>query len=96
MAKRKKHMHLDICERQSKDGYSRCRTCKGKVALVCLRGNWVADQEPFKADEHFKHLPKSEQDLLGYDGAEFEIHDEISGHYCPRCNKLVSFSFNEC
>lgn len=56
-----------------------CSECNGETALVIADGEWKVDYESPLCDS-----------LGGY----AEIREEITGHYCPNCRKLVSLSLN--
>lgn len=74
-----------ICfgEHLDTDGYSRCSKCNSKTILVATSGQWDVDAEPFKdGEETSKDTP--EEVFVG----------EVSGHYCPKCEMLVSLSYN--
>lgn len=66
------------------DGYHRCNECETKTILVTPVGEiWEADEEPYKPGEE----------------AEVNICPEIfvgelSGHWCPKCEMLVSLTYN--
>lgn len=66
------------------DGYHRCNECDTKTVLVTpISEMWEVDSEPYKPGEE----------------AEVEICPElcvgeISGHWCPKCEMLVSLSYN--
>lgn len=58
---------------------NRCPTCSTETVLVISDCEWKVDYENPRAEEL---------------GGSVEIHEEITGHYCPDCQKLVSLSLN--
>ena len=69
-------------EHKDDDGYSRCNACGEKTILVLPHGDWLADEEPYKNGE-----PIELEERAIWVG-------EVSGHFCQKCNMLVSLSYN--
>lgn len=57
----------------------RCPKCNSRTVLVVAPEWWQVD-------------PDSENAELADD--EYNVVEEITGHYCPSCGDLVSLSFN--
>jgi len=77
---------LSICingEYVDDDGYTRCSRCKSKTILVSPFSAWQVDSEPFKSGEEIELE----------DGDEICV-DEVSGHFCKKCDMLTSLSYN--
>jgi hypothetical protein len=70
-------------ERTGKDGYCRRRECDAKTMLVATTGHWEVDEETFESGED---TPEGTPDEV-YVG-------EVSGHWCPECECLVSLSYD--
>jgi ribosomal protein S27AE len=65
-----------------------CPFCGDKTMLLVAPGFWDADEEAAIeaiGEQRFEEEYK-------YDGVA--IHDELTGHYCGKCEKLVSLSLN--
>lgn len=57
----------------------RCPSCRVVTILVSAPSLWsVPDQE---------RTPKPLPDVA-------DVHEEITGHWCPKCERLVSLSLN--
>lgn len=66
------------------DEANRCPSCGEKTALIIAPPYWRTDSEAFESGERApKNFPE-----------EVEVHDEITGHYCMECERLVSLSLN--
>lgn len=77
------HVTLNLGETDA-GGYHFCNECGSKTALVTTSCCWEIDEEPFASGE-------VDADLAHRDVTTW---DELSGHYCPTCDRLTSFSFN--
>ena len=65
------------------EGHHRCNTCDTKTLLVTAPCEWEIDEEPYKSGENSaEELPDSV--FVG----------EVSGHWCSKCEMLVSLSYN--
>lgn len=62
-----------------------CPFCGDKTVLLVAPGLWdaVEDSEGMTEERYQEEF---------YDGVT--IHDELTGHYCGKCEKLVSLSLN--
>ena len=66
------------------DGYNRCAQCDTKTVLVTpVCETWEIDKEPHKPGEQCEVKIPPEV-LVG----------ELSGHWCHKCDMLVSLSYN--
>lgn len=63
--------------------YYRCNECNSKVMLVSSCGEWQVDEECYKSGED---TPEDVSDMV--------FVGEITGHWCPICEMLVSISYN--
>jgi hypothetical protein len=79
------HLTFQFGETDSHDGYHRCNACKTKTMLISSPMNWSVDEEPYRADERI------ETEV----GDNVDIPAEVTGHFCPDCNKITSFSVNQ-
>ena len=70
-------------EHRDKNGYFICNECGSKTMLVATSGEWGVDEEGFKSGEE---TPEGTPEAV-YIG-------EVSGHWCPDCEILVSLSYN--
>ena len=70
-------------EHVDSEGYTRCNECKSKTILVFPCELWQADSEPYKSGEEI-----TDEDL-----SEIFV-GEVSGHWCPKCEMLISLSYN--
>ena len=70
----------------------KCLTCDSRTALVSFFSEVSVDQEPFEDGEFAADSPESE---AGEEIPEsVTIREELTGHYCLKCGKLTSVSFN--
>lgn len=71
----------------------RCLVCDARTVLVSFGGNADVDSEPFESGEYADDTPESKQ------GVEIPtdvfVNDEITGHFCIRCDALTSLCLNE-
>lgn len=70
-------------------GESKCPECNGKTVLVCAPERWSPDAA---SAARFHGGDEDEGDEMVLEGVM--INEELSGHYCPTCQKLCSVSFN--
>ena len=70
-------------EHCDEEEYCRCNKCNSKTMLVTTSGEWGVDEECFKSGED---TPESTPDTV-YVG-------EVSGHWCPECEMLISLSYH--
>ena len=63
--------------------YYRCRKCNSKTMLVSTSGEWGVDEECYKSGED---TPEDVPDAV--------FVGEVSGHWCPGCEMLLSISYN--
>ncbi len=63
----------------------KCPMCDGKTVLVTFPGN----VEPHEGDDNAEAFAAA-----GGGDDWIELHEEVSGHFCPACHKLVSLSLN--
>ena len=85
MGTRKIYGMTMTCNREHTDGdgYARCNACGSKVMLVVSNHFWETDSETFKNGEESP------------DGTPADVFiGEVSGHWCPTCEILVSLSYN--
>lgn len=76
---------IAICfgEHVDADGYHRCNKCDTKTILTTASGYWGVDEEPYRPGEE---SPADTPDEV--------FVGEVSGHWCPQCEMLVSFNYN--
>lgn len=73
-------------------GDGRCATCGFRTVLVSFTGDANVNQEPFESGEFPEDSPEAKE---GIDIPEdVYINDEITGHFCIKCDELTSLSFN--
>ena len=60
----------------------KCDTCGEETVLVLCGPHWEVDQE-------------SSPDIDRDEEGEVVIGDELTGHYCVKCGRLTSISFNQ-
>lgn len=66
--------------------YYRCTECDGKAVLVSAGATWwQIDDEPYKHGEYVNDLEEEMPDGV-------ECDPEITGHFCLKCNKLLSIN----
>lgn len=68
----------------------RCPDCGAKTVLAIAESNWTVDSEPYGDQDE-------DNESVGdrfYDGVEVGHDAEITGHWCPECDKLCSLSLN--
>lgn len=65
------------------ESYHRCNECNSKTMLVSSCGEWAVDEECYKNGED---TPTGVPELV--------CVGEVSGHWCPTCEMLVSISYN--
>jgi ribosomal protein L37AE/L43A len=64
-----------------------CPFCGDKTVLVVASGLWEADEETA-----VEAVGRDRYDDEFTDGVT--VHDELLGHYCGTCERLVSLSLN--
>jgi len=64
-----------------------CPFCGDKTVLVVAPGLWEADQESSVEQVGEERYEKEFSDGV-------MVHDEITGHFCGTCERLVSLSLN--
>lgn len=57
----------------------RCPTCDNPTMLITPCVSWNVDQD--------EDVPRDLPD-------EVEVYDEVSAHYCERCDRITSLSLN--
>lgn len=72
-----------VPEVTKEDGYLYCGKCGTKLMLVISPECWDVDDEAFKDGED---SPKYCPDNV--------IVGEVTGHFCSKCNRLTSLSYN--
>ncbi len=65
------------------DNYYRCNECNSKTMLVSSYGEWAVDEECYKSGED---SPEGTPETV--------FVGEVTGHWCPTCEMLVSISYN--
>ena len=67
------------------DGYHHCNECNDKTMLVSpiAAGEWAVDEECYKSRED---SPEDVPDQV--------FVGEVTGHWCPTCERLVSITYN--
>ena len=70
----------------------RCDHCDSRTVLVSFYGNASVDQEPFESGEYSEDSPESKQGIEIPD--DVYVDDEISGHYCIKCDALTTLCIN--
>jgi len=65
------------------DGFHRCNKCDEKTILVTTSGYWGVDEEPYKSGEQLQGGELPDEVFVG----------EVSGHWCPGCEMLVSLHY---
>jgi Zn finger protein HypA/HybF involved in hydrogenase expression len=66
-------------------GKSVCNTCNSRTFLIIAGSDWDIDREGF---EESGHNPADASDHC------VMVREEITGHFCPQCEKITSLSFN--
>lgn len=71
--------------------------CGHRTILLTLAGGtiWYADEDPYQSGEHDEDIASKEELALVenlVDGVELDT--ELSLHYCPVCETIVSFCAN--
>lgn len=64
-----------------------CPFCGDKTVLIIAPGLWDVDEE-----STIETVGEDRYDNELIDGVT--VHEELTGHYCPKCDKLVSLSLN--
>jgi hypothetical protein len=77
-----RHMTVNIGEHQC-GKYNACDKCGSRTALITAYQCWSVDTEPFKDGELDDTLE-----------SEVDVSEELSAHYCRKCHKITSLSFN--
>jgi hypothetical protein len=73
---------VSVCgEKTDQEGYCRCNECNSRTMLVYPIGPWHMDSEAFKSGEEVEERE------------EIEV-GEVTGHWCPKCELLISLSYN--
>ena len=79
------HVTASFGELPQPDG-SLCAVCKERLALIIAPTWWRVDQEAFVSGER----TDDDEDVPD----EVEVCDEVTAHYCLRCERIRSISFN--
>jgi hypothetical protein len=78
------------------NGDNRCVDCKGFTFLLVLKGIWAIDDEPIESGQEIEDIKnkilKREAEKIYKNGIELDT--EITCHYCPNCEKIVSINAN--
>lgn len=82
--KRNKKTGFDDGAIYTKDGYTLCPFCKSKTVLTTKDNYWSVDAYPYKDQE------STEDDIPDV----IETSIEISGHYCLKCDKMITLNIN--
>lgn len=85
-ARKQIHQHLGFQERADVDGYHYCTACGEKVMLISAPPIWYVDSEAYKAEENTERRYEVPE--------EVEIGEEITAHWCNKCEVITSLSFN--
>lgn len=86
-ARKRIHQHLSFQERDDVDGgYSYCTACGEKVMLITALSTWRVDREAYRAGER----TDASDDVPD----EVDIGEEITAHWCNKCEVITSLSFN--
>ena len=60
--------------------------------MLCIAPNyWPIDMDPTGHAKTNAALEKKHGPLAGHDAT---VEEEVTGHWCPKCQKLCSLSFN--
>ena len=70
----------------------KCASCGTRTVLVSFFNDAQVDQEPFENGEFADDSPEAKEGLEIPDSVQ--VGDEITGHYCLKCDELTSLSFN--
>ena len=70
----------------------RCDHCDSRTVLVSFYGSVSVDEEPFESGEHTEDSPEAKQGIEIPD--DVYVDDEITGHYCIKCNVLTTLCIN--
>ena len=75
------------------NGQGRCKHCESRTALISFYINATVDQEAFESGEYNEDTPEAKAGLEIPD--DVDVGDELTGHYCLKCDRLTSICFNE-
>lgn len=70
----------------------RCDHCDSRTVLVSFYGSASVDQEPFESGEYADDSPEAKQGIEIPE--DVDVDDEITGHYCIRCDCLTTLCIN--
>lgn len=65
----------------------KCPFCRTETLFVVCRGCWETVEDQVDHAGNPILIPPAFRDGV-------EVHDEVSGHWCGKCEKLVSLSLN--
>lgn len=78
------------------NGDNCCIDCKSPTFLLAHKGIWAIDQEPIEKGQEIEEIENKEL----RENAQYiyenglELSEEITCHYCPICEKIVSININ--
>lgn len=77
-------------------GDDKCPHCKGKTFLLCIHDFWAIDEEPIKSGQPIEKIKdkelKKQAEKIYNEG--IELGTEITCHYCPICQTIISICVN--
>jgi hypothetical protein len=78
------------------NGDDRCPHCKGATFLLCTHDFWAIDKEPIKNGESIEDIKNNDLKQAAENIYEngIELGTEISCHYCPNCETIISICVN--
>ena len=80
------HFGFTDGEKEYPDGYRRCKKCDSKTMLISAMDDWSVDQEAFKNGERTDRDESVPESVI--------VGEEISAHWCNKCEKITPLSFN--
>ncbi len=84
---------MSKCIEYSEEVGNKCRHCKTPVMLLTTGALvWSCDEEPYKSGEFIDDIQDETLKAYAQKVAEegIELDEEITLHYCPRCEKVTS------
>lgn len=70
----------------------RCNHCDSRTVLVSFYGDVSVDSEPFGPGEQAEDSAEAK---IGIEIPEvLEVDDELTGHYCLKCERLTTLCLN--
>jgi hypothetical protein len=84
-ARRSIHLNFDLQEHTDEKGNCFCNRCGRKIVLISAYAFWRVDDDAYREDETDEERDEMPDNV--------EISEEITAHWCNKCEVITSLSF---